>query len=166
MGLIPAHHANKVISVITTLCWIISSHVCFLIEVGNACEVVCSFEYDYESEHVRDHDSEKAHGHQFEHALDYDPGQSHDHGKNNETHEPQLCCKDFGSIVRPSQDSKKIENPLANAVSYLLACLVPPTLNSLKPRKEFQDTGPPHLVSSVAISSQCCLLGNAPPSLA
>ena len=164
MGCIQAHHAKRIISVITTLCWVITSNVCFLTEVGNACEIAGPCEYDDESEHVHDHDL-PAHDHDFAHVHDHDSGPCHDPGKNDETDETQLCCKGFGSVVRPSQDSKKIESPLAHAISYLLACpgLVPAP-KDLKPRKEFQDTGPPHVVSSVAISLRCCLLGNAPPA--
>ena len=106
------------VALITTLCWVMTSNMCFLAEVGNACELVRPSEYDYESE----------------------------------------------PVVLPRQDSQKIDNPLANAVSYLLAWLVPPVLDSIKPRQEFQDTGPPQVVSSVAISLRCCLLSNAPPA--
>jgi hypothetical protein len=140
-----------------------TSNVCFLAEMGNACEIVFPSEYDYESERVHDHDSEHAQDHEFAHVRDDGFRHRHDHAKNNKTHETQLCCKGFDSVVLPSQNSKRFENPLANAVSYLLACLVPPVLNGLKPRKEFQDIGPPQVVSSVAIALECCLLGNAPP---
>lgn len=164
MAPIREHTVEGIVSLITTLCWVMTSNLCFLAEVGNACEIVCPAEYDYESERVHDHDSEHAQDHEFAHAPDDGFRHRHDHGKNNKARETQLCCKGFGNVFLPSRDSKKIENPLANAVSYLLACLILPVPNGLKPRKEFQDTGPPQIVSSVAIALTCCLLGNAPPA--
>jgi len=164
MARIQAHTVQRIVTLITALCWIISSNVCFLAEVGNACEIVRPSEYDYESQHVHDHESEDAQGHESGDARDHGFRHCRDHSKNNQADKTELCCKRFGSVVLPRQDSTTVENPLANAVYYLLACLVPPVLNGLKPRKEFQNTGPPQVVSSVSTSLQCCLLGNAPPA--
>ncbi len=168
MKWIHAHHAKRIVGVITTLCWCITSNACVLDEIGSACEIVCPSEYDYGSEqaheHAHYHESEHAHVDDFAHTRDYDSEPGHDHESKNESEETELCCKDFGSIVR-LQDSSKIEYRLTHAVSHFLAWLVFSLPDSIKPRKEFQDTGPPQVVSSVEISLMCCLLSNAPPCL-
>jgi hypothetical protein len=163
-----------IITFITSLCWLVTSNVCFLTEVENACEMVCPADDYYASAPSGDPDCEAAPGHEPEHAHDHnfdshdyaaEHGHDHDHGENNETEGTELCCKDFGRVVLPSQDYQKLQNPLAHAVSYFLAWLVAPVLNSIKPDKEYQDTGPPEAGSSVDIFLECCFLSNAPPRL-
>jgi len=173
MGFIQAHRVKRIITWITTFCWLISSNVCVLAEMDSACEISCSSDYDYDSDsdHASDHPSSP----DFERGRDHDPnhaerhphdfGQGADSGGDSESEESELCCTDLGRAVLPSQDVHQTKNPLADAVSYFIAWLVSPLRDNIKPRKEFQDTGPPQVVSSVQISLVCCLLSNAPPCL-